>query len=169
MNILSNFKWIIYAVIFSVVAYYGYSHVSSYNEMSKIIETQKEKIDKLDGKIGSLAAENSTKDGVITNLQLAKEVAEAAAERDRIEKEAAEKAFKEINDKRKIEENLVKNNKVTYRKQPKDVKTPPVVDDRALETKLSDIRISSIYDTYCVAVKNENIQFCPSKLPELKS
>jgi hypothetical protein len=162
-------KWAIIAALVSAVGYFAVDHYNSYTDLQKTVKEQAETIKQKEGTIKTLTSENSTKDTVIGTLQATARVSEQAAEEDLKKKTEQEEFFKSIETKRQTEEREVKSKKVTYKKQPKGSTEPPVVDDRNLETKLSDIRITSIIDTYCASPNVKNPQLCPGNLTNLNS
>lgn len=161
-------KWFIIAALVSAVGYFGYSHVSTYLDLQKTVETQESTIKTKEGTIKTLSSENDTKDQTITVLESSKKVAEEAASKALKEKQDQEELFNSINKKRQTAEGNARNNKVTYLKQQKGSTSEPVVDNRNLITKLSDIRISSIYDTYCASSVVKDAQNCSATLSNLK-
>lgn len=162
-------KWVIIASILGAVGYFAVDHYSAYTDLQKTVKDQSEIIKQKQGTIDTLVSNNKIKDDVIKSLQDAAKVAEEAAEKDKADKEAQKAMADAIDKKRQSDEAYVRANKPTYIKQPKDSKDPPVLDTRNLETKISDIRITSVFANYCTSANVKDTENCVGFLPELKT
>lgn len=162
-------KWAIIAALVSAVGYFAVDHYNTYTDLQKTVKDQADLIEQKQGTIDTLLGENKTKDTVIETMKQSAKLAEEAAEKDKADKEAQKALADAIDKKRQSDEAHVRANKPTYVKQPRGSKEPPVLDTRNLETKISDIRINSIYSNYCTSANVKDVENCIGFLPELKT
>ena len=162
-------KWAIIAALVSAVGYFAVDHYNAYTDLQKTVEDQVQLIKKKQGTIDTLLGDNRIKDDVIKTMKDSAKVAEQAAEKDKADKEAQKALAESIDKKRQADETHVRANKPTYVKQQRGSKEPPVLDTRNLETKISDIRITSIYSNYCTSANVKDAENCAGFLTELKT